>query len=87
MPDNQTKIIDAAENRVRSGGYNRFSFRDIADEVGIKSSSVYYHFPTKEDLTLAVAVRYKDNFLASLGEPTPEGNTPEFRIAHYSGLF
>lgn len=87
MTDNRTKIIDAAENWVRSGGYHGFSFRDIADEVGIKSSSVHYYFPTKEDLALAVAVRYKDNFLAALGEPTPEGSTPESRIAHYSGLF
>ncbi len=40
-------IMDAAELRMRGGGFNGFSFREIADDVGIKSSSVHYHFPTK----------------------------------------
>jgi TetR/AcrR family transcriptional regulator, transcriptional repressor for nem operon len=33
-----------------------FSFREIAADVGIKSSSVHYHFLTKGDLA-ATAVR------------------------------
>jgi TetR/AcrR family transcriptional repressor of nem operon len=77
MSDNKTKIIDAAENMIRSGGYNGFSFRDIAAEIGIKSSSVHYYYPRKEDLALEVAVRYKENFIAALGDPKPEGSTPE----------
>jgi TetR/AcrR family transcriptional regulator, transcriptional repressor for nem operon len=47
-------IMDAAELRMRGGGFNGFSFREIADDVGIKSSSVHYHFPTKEKLAAAV---------------------------------
>jgi len=87
MSDNKTKIIDAAENMIRSGGYNGFSFRDIAAEIGIKSSSVHYYYPRKEDLALEVAVRYKENFIAALGDPEPEGSTPESIIKHYSNLF
>lgn len=70
MMDNKEKdILQAAENMVRAGGYNAFSFRDIANAVGIKSSSVHYHFPTKEDLGAAVAVYYTETFLSALGEP------------------
>src|SRR6266481_721643 len=50
MSDVATAIMDAAEARMRIGGFNGFSFRDIASDVGIKSSSVHYHFPTKEKL-------------------------------------
>ena len=87
MPDNKTKIIDAAEDMIRSGGYNGVSFREIAAEIGIKSSSVHYYFPTKEELALEVAVRYKATFIAALGDPKPKGSTPEEIIRHYSNLF
>ena len=43
-------IMDAAERRIRELGYNGFSFRDIAADVGIKSASVHHHFPTKPAL-------------------------------------
>jgi TetR/AcrR family transcriptional regulator, transcriptional repressor for nem operon len=58
MSDISNAIMDAAEKRIRSGGFNGFSFREIAADVGIKSSSVHYHFPTKEDLAAAVIRRY-----------------------------
>jgi TetR/AcrR family transcriptional repressor of nem operon len=58
MSDINTAIIDAAEHRMRMGGFAGFSFREIASDVGIKSSSVHYHFPTKETLAAAVVRRY-----------------------------
>ncbi len=76
MSDVATSIMDAAEQRMRLGGFNGFSFRDVAADVGIKSSSVHYHFPTKEKLAAAVIRRYSeevseliDKALAS--EPDP----------------
>ena len=67
--DKKTEILDAAERRARTGGYNGFSFRDVAADVGVKSASVHYHFPTKEDLGEAVADRYVDRMREFLGEP------------------
>lgn len=69
MDNKEQDILRAAERMVREGGYNAFSFRDIANEVGIRSASVHYHFPTKEDLGAAVAAYYTDKFLGALGEP------------------
>src|ERR1700753_3873142 len=60
MSDVSVAIMDAAERRMRSGGFNGFSFREIAVDVGVKSSSVHYHFPTKEKLAAAVVRRYTD---------------------------
>jgi TetR/AcrR family transcriptional regulator, transcriptional repressor for nem operon len=37
-----------------------FSFREIAADVGIKGSSVHYHFPTKDDLAAAVIRRWAE---------------------------
>lgn len=61
-------LLKAAEDKVRLGGYNNFSFREIATEVGIKSASVHYHFPTKADLGAEVAHQYTNAFLAALGD-------------------
>lgn len=63
------ELLKVAQLKVRSGGYNSFSFRELAAEVGIKSASVHYHFPTKSDLGAAVAHQYTDEFLKALGDP------------------
>lgn len=62
-------ILKVAERLVRHGGYAAFSFREIATEIGIKSSSVHYYYPTKEDLGAALAKSYTDDFLNQLGDP------------------
>jgi TetR/AcrR family transcriptional repressor of nem operon len=60
MSDVKTAIMDAAERRMQRGGLGGFSFREIAADVGIKSSSVHYHFPTKDDLAAAVIRRWAE---------------------------
>ena len=60
------KILIAAEKRVRKAGYSEMSFRDLATDVGIKSASVHYHFPTKPDLGEALVRRYAEQFKAEL---------------------
>ena len=58
MSEMAIAIMDAAERRIRAAGFNGFSFREIAADVGVKSSSVHHHFPTKEKLAAAVIHRY-----------------------------
>ncbi|RUM24328.1 TetR/AcrR family transcriptional regulator [Rhizobium vallis] len=66
MSDTANAILDAAEERIREAGYSGFSFREVAADIGVKSSSVHYHFPTKEKLAAAVARRYTDRFLEAV---------------------
>ncbi|GFE77222.1 TetR family transcriptional regulator [Novosphingobium sp. TCA1] len=61
-------ILDVTERRVRLAGYNGFSFRDVAADAGIKSSSVHYHFPGKELLVDAIAERYTERAREWLGD-------------------
>ena len=68
MSDVGGAIVDAAERRMRIGGFNGFSFREIAADVGVKSSSVHYHFPTKEKLAAAVLHRYTDETASFIDE-------------------
>jgi TetR/AcrR family transcriptional repressor of nem operon len=76
MSDVSIAIMDAAERRMRSGGFNGFSFREIADEIGIKSSSVHYHFPTKEKLVAAVVRRYTDRLAGKIDAGLADGSDP-----------
>ncbi|WP_020206654.1 MULTISPECIES: TetR/AcrR family transcriptional regulator [Cupriavidus] len=43
---------------VRQRGFNGFSYRDLAERVGVKTSSIHYYFPTKEDLVQAAVTEY-----------------------------
>src|ERR1700741_2702145 len=60
MSDVKAAIMDAAERRMQQAGFSGFSFREIAADVGIKSSTVPYHFPTKEELAAAVIRRWAE---------------------------
>ena len=85
--DTTERIIAAAERRMREGGYHGFSFREIAGDVGIKSASVHYHFPTKEDLAAAVARAYTDRHMADLGDPQDPARASADLIALYVESF
>lgn len=59
-------------------GYQSTTLRDIAHEVGIKPASLYYHFPSKQDLLYAVLNRTIDD-LIDLGEQalSTESSAPD----------
>jgi TetR/AcrR family transcriptional repressor of nem operon len=80
-------LLKAAENKVRLGGYSNFSFRELAAEVGIKSASVHYHFPTKADLGAALAHQYTNTFLTVLGKPSELKASGKNPIDVYTQLF
>ncbi len=58
VKDSTQRILDAAEACFVERGYSAMTLRDIADELGIKQASLYYHFPAgKEQLFVAMAER------------------------------
>jgi TetR/AcrR family transcriptional repressor of nem operon len=78
-------ILDAAERRARRAGYHGFSFRDVAADVGIKSASVHYHFPTKAMLAGSLTDRYRQRALDALGDPA--GLSPQDAVDRLAALF
>ena len=61
-------------------GFNAFSYIDVADQVGIKSSSVHYHFRAKGDLALALVQRTHDAHLSSFEGLETDLDSPEERL-------
>lgn len=85
--DTIDRIIASAENQARSGGYNAFSFREIAKEIGIKSASIHYHFPTKENLATELAKRYTEKFNQHLSVITESRGNLQQQLSDYADLF
>jgi AcrR family transcriptional regulator len=53
------KILDTAQTLIVAGGYNGFSYADIAAAIGIRKVSIHHHFPTKAELVAVLVDRYK----------------------------
>ena len=51
------RILDAAEALFAERGYAGATLRDVAAEVGLRTPSLYNHFPSKESLYAAVLER------------------------------
>lgn len=81
------KILDYAQTLVQTRGYNAMSYRDLADEIGIKTSSIHYYFPTKEDLALALIDRYRDAFKAAVAGIDAQTTDPSLRFKRFVNLF
>ncbi|MBO9559349.1 MAG: TetR/AcrR family transcriptional regulator [Caulobacter sp.] len=64
--DTRETIMAVAKAMVQARGYNALSFREIAKDIGIKSASIHYHFPTKAELGAALAKRYTEDALEGL---------------------
>src|SRR5258707_15730581 len=75
-PDRRKQIIAAASKLFASKGFEGTSIRDIAAASGVLSGSLYYHFPSKEDLLFTVhqesltAMRQEvETAIAGINEP------------------
>jgi AcrR family transcriptional regulator len=51
------EIVEAAERRLRSGGYEALSVAAIARELGLAQNAIYWYFPSKDHLFVAALER------------------------------
>lgn len=62
--NNQRKkqIIDTAAKLFREKGYNAVTMRDLAEELGIKASSIYNHIPSKQEILAEIVMDLVKDF-------------------------
>ena len=87
MTDNRNKLKTAALNNVQRNGLKGLSFRTLADEVGIKSSSVHYYFPEKSDLATALIEQYSIQFFESLTDIASQRWNLRRKITAFIAIF
>lgn len=85
--DTKETILEIARGMVQARGYNALSFREIAKEVGVKSASIHYHFPTKGDLGAALARRYTEDGVAYLNGLLEAGLDLATCMQRYTDIF
>jgi TetR/AcrR family transcriptional regulator, transcriptional repressor for nem operon len=85
--DRKDRILDVAQSFIQTVGYNGFSYRDVAEIIGIKSASIHHHFPKKEDLGVAVTLRYSDRFASQLSAIKINNTNLRTILKSYLSLF
>jgi TetR/AcrR family transcriptional regulator, cholesterol catabolism regulator len=76
------EILEAATLLFAEQGYHAVGMRAIAEAVGIRSSSLYHHFPSKQALLAAIAMEYSHAFITA-HLPILQGDGPvDERLRH-----
>ncbi|KOF53444.1 TetR family transcriptional regulator [Achromobacter sp. DMS1] len=60
------QLLDYAQTLIRTRGSNGFSYRDLAEHVGVKTSSIHYYFPCKDDLLYEAVEAYSARALQAV---------------------
>jgi len=68
MTDIKKQLKDIATATVQRGGIYAVTMRELGKAVGIKSSSVMYHFENKDGLLREITMDYRDEFFTMLAE-------------------
>lgn len=77
-------ILACARSLIVAGGYNGFSYADIADVVGIRKASIHHHFPSKVDLVRTLVARYREEAEAGLANVELHESDPLEQLGIYA---
>ena len=77
------EILDASAELFTTQGYATTSTHQIADAVGIRQASLYYHFPSKADIFISLLKSTTEPSMAiaqAFSADTSSDATPELRL-------
>jgi TetR/AcrR family transcriptional regulator, transcriptional repressor for nem operon len=80
-------ILVCARSLIIAGGYNGFSYADIAEVVGIRKPSIHHHFPTKVDLVRTLVSRYREESVAGMAYLEEQAPDPLEVLRRYTGYW
>jgi len=80
-------ILACAQSLIVAGGYNGFSYADIAQVVGIRKPSIHHHFPSKVDLVRTLVSRYREEAAAGIAQLEGHVSDPAEQLRAYLGFW
>lgn len=81
------EILACARTLILAGGYNGFSYADIASVVGIRKASIHHHFPSKVDLVRTLVSRYREEVEAGIASLERQASGPLELLRSYAGYW
>ena len=80
-------ILNLAESLLQDKGFNGFSYAHISAELGVKNAAIHYHYPTKEDLGVAVIRRYRERFKLWVNNARVKNLSPEEKLDWFFSIY
>lgn len=81
------EILHCARSLLIEGGYNGFSYADIAKVVGIRNASIHHHFPSKSELVRTLVARYREEAAAGIAALERQIAEPADQLRAYIGYW
>src|SRR5262245_65120198 len=78
-PERRDALVLAAYRCLAESGFEGLRLRDVAAQVGIDHSTIHHHFPTKQDLVVAVV----DYTTRQFWTTTPSDGTSADRLRRH----
>ena len=87
MSETRDQLKVLATEQIRADKLAAASFRELGKAAGIKSSSVHYHFQSRDNLLTEVFNDYRDQFFSKLENNTSGLTRPRQRLLALFDLF
>ena len=78
-----TIILEAARNRFAHYGLTKTTMNEIAADIGMSKASLYYYFPDKENLFVAVIGQDFDEFVKTIDALISKPSKASFKLKKY----
>jgi TetR/AcrR family transcriptional regulator len=79
----EKEIIEAARNRFAHYGFSKVTMEEIAADVEMGKASLYYYFPTKEDLFKSVIQKEQELFVKEIESLISKNLSSEKKLKEY----
>jgi AcrR family transcriptional regulator len=78
----KARVLETATRLVNEKGFCNTSINDVIQATGVKKGNLYFHFPSKEDLSLAILEEASRQFVAFVSENL-RGERPVAKLANF----
>ena len=82
-----SRVLDVAERLVQTRGFNGFSYADVAQQLGVTTAALHYHFAGKAELGRALIERYALRFSEALDEIEASEVDAPTKLRRYADLY
>ncbi len=80
----KSSIVEAAKTLFQQFGLSKTTMEDIARSIGKGKSSLYYYYPTKEDIFEAVVLREKQSIINETIDEIEKVDTAEGKLRTFA---